>query len=39
MLQGLPEPQQEQLTQAMKRIQALLGDTDPSYLLRDPGSG
>jgi N-acetylglutamate synthase-like GNAT family acetyltransferase len=39
MLQGLPEPQQEQLTQAMKRIQTLLGDTDPSYLLRDPEAG
>lgn len=39
MLQGLPEPQQEHLTQAMKRIQALLGDTDSSYLLRDPVSG
>jgi DNA-binding MarR family transcriptional regulator/GNAT superfamily N-acetyltransferase len=39
MLQGLPEPQQEQLTQAMKRIQTLLGDRDPSYLLRDPVAG
>lgn len=39
MLQGLPEPQQEQLTQAMMRIQALLGDRDPSYLLRDPVPG
>ena len=39
MLQGLPEPQQEQLTQAMKRIQTLLGDRDRSYLLRDPKPG
>lgn len=39
MLQGLPEPQQEQLIQAMRRIQTQLGDRDPSYLLRDPRAG
>lgn len=39
MLEGLPEPQQEQLAQAMQRIQALLGNTDPTYLLRDPVAG
>ncbi|WP_176243870.1 MULTISPECIES: GNAT family N-acetyltransferase [unclassified Pseudomonas] len=39
LLQRLPEPQQEQLIQAMKRVQNLLGDSDPSYLLRDPKAG
>ena len=39
MLQALPEPQQEQLTQAMRRIQTLLGDRDQSYVLRDPRAG
>lgn len=39
MLQGLPEPQQEQLTQAMIRIQTLLGDRDQSYILRGPRAG
>ncbi|WP_457362358.1 bifunctional helix-turn-helix transcriptional regulator/GNAT family N-acetyltransferase [Pseudomonas sp. TE3610] len=39
VLQGLPEPQQEQLVQAMSRIQTLLGDRDLSYILRDPRPG
>lgn len=39
MLQGLPEPQQEQLIQAMRKIQTQLGDRDPSYILRDPQAG
>lgn len=39
LLQRLPEPQQTQLTQAMKQIEALLGDSNPSYLLRDPVAG
>ena len=39
LLDSLPEPQQHQLTEAMKRIQALLQGTAPSYLLRDPQPG
>lgn len=39
LLDSLPETQQQQLTAAMKRIQALLGGTAPSYLLRDPQPG
>lgn len=39
MLQGLPDPQQEQLTQAMRQIQTLLGDRERSYILRDPRPG
>ena len=39
LLESLPEPQQQQLTEAMKRIQALLQGTAPSYLLRDPQPG
>ncbi|WDY55805.1 bifunctional helix-turn-helix transcriptional regulator/GNAT family N-acetyltransferase [Pseudomonas sp. PSKL.D1] len=39
MLQGLSEPQQEQLIQAMKKIQIQLGDGDRSYILRDPQAG
>lgn len=39
LLDSLPEPQQRQLTEAMKRIQALLQGTAPSYLLRDPQPG
>lgn len=39
LLDALPEPQQQQLTDAMKRIQALLQGTAPSYLLRDPQPG
>ncbi|PRA32892.1 bifunctional helix-turn-helix transcriptional regulator/GNAT family N-acetyltransferase [Pseudomonas poae] len=39
LLQTLPEHQQQQLTGAMQRIQALLQGTPPSYLLRDPQPG
>lgn len=39
MLQRLPEGQQEQLIQAMKRVQVLLGGGDSSYVLRDPRPG
>ncbi|MGG5240543.1 bifunctional helix-turn-helix transcriptional regulator/GNAT family N-acetyltransferase [Pseudomonas lurida] len=39
LLDSLPETQQQQLTAAMKRIQALLGGTASSYLLRDPQPG
>ena len=39
LLDSLPETQQQQLTAAMKRIQALLEGTAPSYLLRDPKPG
>lgn len=39
LLDSLPEQQQHQLTEAMKRIQALLQGTAPSYLLRDPQPG
>lgn len=39
MLQAMPESRQQQLTQAMERVQSLLGDQDPSYLLRDPRAG
>lgn len=39
LLQALPEPQQQQLTAAMQRIQSLLQGTSPSYLLRDPQPG
>jgi DNA-binding MarR family transcriptional regulator/GNAT superfamily N-acetyltransferase len=39
MLQGLSEPQQEQLIQAMRKIQTQLGDGDRSYILRDPQAG
>ncbi|MES3708730.1 bifunctional helix-turn-helix transcriptional regulator/GNAT family N-acetyltransferase [Pseudomonas putida] len=39
MLQGLSEPQQEVLIQAMRRIQAQLGGADTSYILRDPQAG
>lgn len=39
MLQRLPEPQQDQLVQAMKQVQQLLGDRTSSYLLRDPQAG
>lgn len=39
LLDGLPEPQQQQLTDAMRRIQAVLQGTAPSYLLRDPQAG
>ncbi|WP_460948971.1 GNAT family N-acetyltransferase [Pseudomonas marginalis] len=39
LLDSLPEQQQHQLTEAMKRIQALLQGTTPSYLLRNPQPG
>lgn len=39
MLQGMPEAQQQQLTQAMGQVQSLLGDGDGAYLLRDPQPG
>ncbi|AUG08240.1 helix-turn-helix domain-containing GNAT family N-acetyltransferase [Pseudomonas sp. S09G 359] len=39
LLDGLPESQQQQLTDAMRRIQAVLQGTAPSYLLRDPQPG
>lgn len=39
LLDGLPEAQQQQLTDAMRRIQALLQGTALSYLLRDPQPG
>jgi DNA-binding MarR family transcriptional regulator/predicted GNAT family acetyltransferase len=39
MLQRLPEPQQAQLTHAMKQIEVLLGDGQSSYMLRDPAPG
>ncbi|MFP3371654.1 GNAT family N-acetyltransferase [Pseudomonas sp. SIMBA_068] len=39
MLQGLSEPQQQQLIQAMRKIQTQLGDGDRSYILRDPQAG
>ena len=39
LLDSLPEQQQHQLTEAMKRIQALLQGTAPSYLLRNPQPG
>ena len=38
LLEALPEPQQQQLTAAMQRIQTLLQGTPPSYLLRDPAA-
>ncbi|WP_248730512.1 bifunctional helix-turn-helix transcriptional regulator/GNAT family N-acetyltransferase [Pseudomonas sp. MWU13-2517] len=39
LLQALPEPQQQQLTASMLRIQTLLQGRAPSYLLRDPQPG
>lgn len=39
MLQRLPEPQQEQLIEAMTRVQVLLGEGTSSWLLRDPLPG
>ena len=39
MLEQLSEPEQHQLIEAMGRIQSLLGETEPSYLLRDPEPG
>ncbi|HEF4760234.1 TPA: MarR family transcriptional regulator [Pseudomonas putida] len=39
LLERLPEAQQHQLIAAMKLIENLLGDREPSYLLRDPQPG
>lgn len=39
LLSALPEPQQQQLTAAMQRIQTLLQGSTPSYVLRDPQPG
>ena len=39
LLSALPEPQQQQLTAAMQRIQMLLQGSAPSYVLRDPQPG
>ncbi|MBF8747621.1 bifunctional helix-turn-helix transcriptional regulator/GNAT family N-acetyltransferase [Pseudomonas monteilii] len=39
LIEPLPEPQQRQLTEAMKQIEGLLGKADRSYLLRDPQPG
>lgn len=39
MLGQLSEPEQHQLIEAMNQIKSLLGDTDSSYLLRDPQPG
>jgi len=39
LLSALPEPQQQQLTAAMQRIQTLLQGSAPSYVLRDPQPG
>lgn len=39
MLEQLSEPEQHQLIEAMDQIKSLLGDTDSSYLLRDPQPG
>ncbi|MCT8961082.1 GNAT family N-acetyltransferase [Pseudomonas veronii] len=39
LLSALPEPQQQQLTAAMQRIQTLLQGSTPNYVLRDPQPG
>jgi DNA-binding MarR family transcriptional regulator/GNAT superfamily N-acetyltransferase len=39
LLLRLGEPQQEQLLQAMTQIEMLLGDSNRSYVLRDPRPG
>ncbi|RDU96726.1 bifunctional helix-turn-helix transcriptional regulator/GNAT family N-acetyltransferase [Trinickia dinghuensis] len=39
MLERLAEPAQQQLVSAMAEIEALLGETDRSYILRDPQPG
>lgn len=39
MLERLTEPAQHQLIDAMTQIEALLGEREPSYVLRDPRSG
>ncbi|MDL0434088.1 MarR family transcriptional regulator, partial [Marinobacter sp. TBZ242] len=39
MLKRLSTPEQHQLTEAMNKIRRLLGESDASYLLRDPQPG
>jgi DNA-binding MarR family transcriptional regulator/GNAT superfamily N-acetyltransferase len=39
MLDRLPEPAQQQLVSAMSEIEALLGERERSYVLRDPQPG
>jgi DNA-binding MarR family transcriptional regulator/GNAT superfamily N-acetyltransferase len=39
VLEGLSEPEQQQLVDAMGQIEGLLGDRGPDYLLRDPQPG
>ncbi|MBF8806131.1 MarR family transcriptional regulator [Pseudomonas asiatica] len=39
LLDQLKEPQQQELVQAMAQIQALLGQSQRSYILRDPRPG
>jgi DNA-binding MarR family transcriptional regulator/GNAT superfamily N-acetyltransferase len=39
MLGGLPESSQQQLVDAMKQIQGLLGEGESGYVLRDPQPG
>ncbi|MGN6315719.1 bifunctional helix-turn-helix transcriptional regulator/GNAT family N-acetyltransferase [Trinickia sp.] len=39
MLEQLSEPAQHQLVDAMAQIEALLGEREPSYVLRDPRPG
>ncbi|WP_046491022.1 bifunctional helix-turn-helix transcriptional regulator/GNAT family N-acetyltransferase [Pseudomonas veronii] len=39
LLSALPEPQQQQLTAAMQRIQTLLQGSTPNYVLRAPQPG
>jgi len=39
ILEGLSEPEQRQLVEAMSQIEVLLGDREPGYVLRDPQPG
>ncbi len=39
LLQGMPVARQQQLVEAMERIQSLLGERDSSYILRPPQPG
>jgi len=39
ILEGLSAPEQRQLVEAMSQIEALLGDREPGYVLRDPRPG
>jgi DNA-binding MarR family transcriptional regulator/GNAT superfamily N-acetyltransferase len=39
MLCALPESAQQQLVEAMRQIQGLLGEGEPGYVLRDPQPG